>query len=202
MNKIILIFFTSLIFIFSSSIIKAESESESSLARFVIRNYDSTVLPTVGSNDPDFLIVEFFDYRCGYCGQQADVFANLINKHDNVQIIYMEYPIFGGISLTASKIALNIWRNNPDLYFEIHNEFMNIGPKMKKKNLVNLLNSKGLDGKNIYLDAETEQDNEIINSNIKLAKQLGLRGTPASIVNDSIIPGYVRLSVLETIINQ
>ena len=200
MNKIILIFFTSLIFIFSSNIIKAESES--SLARFVIRNYDSTVLPTVGSNDPDFLIVEFFDYRCGYCGQQADVFANLINKHDNVQIIYMEYPIFGGISLTASKIALNIWRNNPDLYFEIHNEFMNIGPKMKKKNLVNLLNSKGLDGKNIYLDAETGQDNEIINSNIKLAKQLGLRGTPASIVNDSIIPGYVRLSVLETIINQ
>ena len=107
MNKIILIFFTSLIFIFSSSIIKAESESESSLARFVIRNYDSTVLPTVGSNDPDFLIVEFFDYRCGYCGQQADVFANLINKHDNVQIIYMEYPIFGGISLTASKLIAN-----------------------------------------------------------------------------------------------
>ena len=44
-------------FIFSSSIIKAESES--SLARFVIRNYDSTVLTTVGRNDPDFLIVEF-----------------------------------------------------------------------------------------------------------------------------------------------
>ena len=39
-------------------------------------------------------------------------------------------------------------------------------------------------------------------SNIKVAKNLGLRGTPASIVNDTIFPGYVKLAKLKKIISQ
>ena len=35
---------------------------------------------------------------------------------------------------------------------------------------------------------------------MKLAKSLGLRGTPASIVNDSIYPGYLKYKTLETLI--
>ncbi len=178
------------------------AEDQSSLAKFVIRNYDMLEVPNVGSNDPKYVIVEFFDYRCGYCGKQAYDYAKLLELRNNVQIIYLEFPIFGGISETASKLAMNVWEQKPDLYFQIHNEFMKLGPKMKKDNLIKLLDKNGFDGASMFSQAESEEKNPIIDSNIKIAKNLGLRGTPASIINDTIIPGYVRLSKLNEITSQ
>jgi len=159
-------------------------------------------VPNVGSNNPEYVIVEFFDYRCGYCGKQAYDYAKLLESRNNVQIIYLEFPIFGGISETASKLAMNVWKQRPDLYFQIHNEFMKLGPKMKKENLIKLLDKNGFDGVSMFSQAESEEKNLIIDSNIKIAKNLGLRGTPASIINDTIIPGYVRLSKLNEITSQ
>ena len=178
------------------------AEDQSSLAKFVIRNYDMLEVPNVGSNNPEYVIVEFFDYRCGYCGKQAYDYAKLLESRNNVQIIYLEFPIFGGISETASKLAMNVWKQRPDLYFQIHNEFMKLGPKMKKENLIKLLDKNGFDGVSMFSQAESEEKNLIIDSNIKIAKNLGLRGTPASIINDTIIPGYVRLSKLNEITSQ
>jgi len=54
----------------------------------------------------------------------------------------------------------------------------------------------------MFSKAKSEERNLIIDSNIKVAKNLGLRGTPASIVNDTIFPGYVKLAKLKKIISQ
>ena len=199
-NKLRLISFTFLILFGLTNINFAEDQS--SLAKFIIRNYDLQEVPKVGSNDPDYVIVEFFDYRCGYCSKQASDYAKLLESHKNVQIIYLEFPIFGGISETASKLAMDVWQQSPDLYFQIHNEFMKLGPKMKKNDLIKLLDSNGLDGASMFSKAKSEERNLIIDSNIKVAKNLGLRGTPASIVNDTIFPGYVKLAKLKKIISQ
>lgn len=199
-NKLRLISFTFLILFGLTNINFAEDQS--SLAKFIIRNYDLQEVPKVGSNDPDYVIVEFFDYRCGYCGKQASDYAKLLESHKNVQIIYLEFPIFGGISETASKLAMDVWQQRPDLYFQIHNEFMKLGSKMKKNDLIKLLDSNGLDGASMFSKAKSEERNLIIDSNIKVAKNLGLRGTPASIVNDTIFPGYVKLAKLKKIISQ
>jgi len=178
------------------------AEDQSSLAKFVVRNYNLQEVPNVGSDNPDYVIVEFFDYRCGYCSKQAYDFAKLLESHKNVQIIYLEFPIFGGISETASKLAMNVWQQKPDLYFQIHNEFMKLGPKMKKNKLIQLLDANGFDGESMFAKAKSEEKNIIIDSNIQIAKNLGLRGTPASIVNDTIFPGYVGLAKLKQIISQ
>ena len=178
------------------------AEDQSNLAKFLIRNFDPLEVPTVGSNDPDYVIVEFFDYRCGYCGKQAYDYAKLLESHKNVQIIYLEFPIFGGISETASKLAMNVWQQKPDSYFQIHNEFMKLGAKMKKNDLIKLLNKNGFDGEIMYSQAESGDKNIIIESNSIIARNLVIRGTPASIVNDTLFPGYVQLPTLQEIINQ
>ena len=178
------------------------AEDKSNLATFVVRNYDLQEIPNVGSDNPDYVIVEFFDYRCGYCGKQAYDYAKLLESHKNVKIIYLEFPIFGGISETASKLAMDVWKQRPDLYFKIHNEFMKLGPKMKKNDLIKLLDINGFDGASMFSKAEKTEKNLIIDSNIKIAKNLGLRGTPASIVNDTIIPGYVQLAKLKKMVSQ
>ena len=176
------------------------AEDDQNLASFIIRNYDTAALPTVGSSEADYTIIEFFDYRCGYCSKQANDFQKLLNNTNNVKIIYMEWPIFGDISDTAAKIALIVWQRYPNLYFEVHNQFMQLGPKMKKVSLVDILNKNELNGEEIFQEAISQKSNDVIEENMKLAKSLGLRGTPASIVNDSIYPGYLQYKTLETLI--
>ena len=199
-SKLRLVLF-SLIVIFGLTNINF-AEDQLNLAKFVVRNYDLQEVPNVGSNNPDYVIVEFFDYRCGYCSKQAYDYAKLLESRNNVQIIYLEFPIFGGISETASKLAMDVWEQKPDLYFQIHNEFMKLGPKMKKNDLIQLLDTNGFDGASMFSRAQTSEKNLIIDSNIKIAKNLGLRGTPASIVNDTMIPGYVQLSKLKKMISE
>ena len=189
---IIILFFN----IFSISF----AEDDQNLASFIIRNYETAALPTVGNNEADYTIIEFFDYRCGYCSKQANDFQKLLNNSDNVKIIYMEWPIFGDISDTAARIALIVWQRHPKLYFEVHNQFMQLGPKMKKVSIVDILNKIDLNGEEIFQEADSQKSNDIIEANMKLAKSLGLRGTPASIVNDSIYPGYLQYKTLETLI--
>ena len=189
---IIILFFN----IFSVSF----AEDDQNLANFIIRNYETAALPTVGNSGADYTIIEFFDYRCGYCSKQANDFQKLLNNTDNVKIIYMEWPIFGDISDTAAKIALIVWQRHPKLYFEVHNQFMQLGPKMKKVSIVDILNKIDLNGEEIFQEAAGQKSNDIIEANMKLAKSLGLRGTPASIVNDSIYPGYLQYKTLETLI--
>ena len=177
------------------------AEDDQNLASFIIRNYETAALPTVGNNEADYTIIEFFDYRCGYCSKQANDFQKLLNNTDNVKIIYMEWPIFGDISDTAAKIALIVWQRYPNLYFEVHNQFMQLGPKMKEVSIVDILNKIDLNGEEIFQEAVSQKSNDIIEANMKLAKSLGLRGTPASIVNDYIYPGYLQYKTLETLIN-
>ena len=53
--------------------------SEDNLASFILRNYESNQLPVVGNDDAKYTIVEFFDYRCGYCSKQAKDFQKLLS---------------------------------------------------------------------------------------------------------------------------
>jgi len=174
--------------------------SNDNLANFIIRNYNQGELPTVGNTEAEYTIVEFFDYRCGYCSKQANDLARILEEKDNIKIIYLEFPIFGGISDTAARIALSVWNTKPDLYFDIHNQFMNLGPRMKKDSIIDILNQFNLNGEIIFEEAEKNKDNEIIAKNRSLALSLNIRGTPALIINDNLSPGYLKYENLISIL--
>ena len=194
MNKIK--FFIFVIFLFIPEFVY----SNDNLANFIIRDYNKGELPIVGNPDAKYTIVEFFDYRCGYCSKQANDLAKLLEEKNNVKIIYLEFPIFGGISDTVARIALSIWNSNPGLYFDIHNKFMNLGPRMKKDNIIDILNELKLNGELIFAEAEKDVDNKIILKNRSLAQSLNLRGTPVLIINDNLSPGYLKYENLITFI--
>ena len=176
------------------------AQDDQNLASFILRNHEANALPTVGNDHAEITVVEFFDYRCSYCAKQAKDFEKILNESENVKIVYLEWPIFGDISDTAAKIALIIWDNYPDMYFDIHNGLMKLGPKMKKDSIISLLNKNNLDGDKIFSQALDQTENVVINENFKLAQSLGLRGTPASVINDSIYPGYIKYEVLSKLV--
>src|SRR5687768_3884100 len=54
----------------------------------------------------EFTVVEFFDYRCGYCKVVAPEVVKLIQENPDVRFVFKEFPIFGEVSDSAAKLAL------------------------------------------------------------------------------------------------
>jgi len=77
---------------------------------------------------------------------------------------------------------------------------MKLGPRMKKDSIITLLDENNFDGEKIFNQALDQTENAVINENFKLAQSLGLRGTPASVINDSIYPGYIKYEVLSNLV--
>ena len=43
--------------------------------------------------DSKLIIVEFVDYNCGYCKKTLSTIAKLMKNFDNIQIVFIDYPI-------------------------------------------------------------------------------------------------------------
>ena len=118
----------------------------------------------------------------------------------NIYVIIVLPPIFESLDISFKSETPLIREARINGIAINFNKFMNIVPKMKKVSLVDILNKNELNGEEIFQEAISQKSNDIIEANMKLAKSLGLRGTPASIVNDSIYPGYLQYKTLETLI--
>ena len=66
--------------------------------------------PVGGNPKGDVTIVEFFDYRCGYCKRVFPAIQKLLNTDGNIRYVFKEFPILGPDSLTAAKAALAVWK--------------------------------------------------------------------------------------------
>ncbi|MDH4362065.1 MAG: thioredoxin domain-containing protein, partial [Nitrospirota bacterium] len=62
--------------------------------------------PVSGNLEGDVTVVEFFDYRCGYCKRVAGAVTQLQQDDPNVRIVYKDYPILGEASVLAARAAL------------------------------------------------------------------------------------------------
>ena len=67
-------------------------------------------------------IVQFFDYKCGYCRRVSPTLSTLLEKHKNVRMIYKELPILGADSHMASRAALAAEKQGA--YVAFHRELM------------------------------------------------------------------------------
>ncbi len=60
----------------------------------------------VGNPNGDVVMVEFFDYNCGWCKKGLPEVMSLIEKDKNLKLVLKEFPIFGGDSDYAAMAAL------------------------------------------------------------------------------------------------
>jgi len=60
-----------------------------------------------GNPDGDIVLVEFMDYRCGYCRRAQPDVERLVSTDGNIRYIVKEFPILGEQSVMASRFAIS-----------------------------------------------------------------------------------------------
>ena len=59
-----------------------------------------------GAKDGDVVLVEFFDYACGYCRKSNADIDRLLAEDKKLKVVWREYPVLGQDSLIAAEASL------------------------------------------------------------------------------------------------
>ena len=63
-----------------------------------------------GNPEGDVTVVEFMDYRCGYCRRASPEVTELVNSDGDIRFILKEFPILGEESMLSSRYAIAVRR--------------------------------------------------------------------------------------------
>ena len=165
--------------------------------------------PVAGNPAAPVTVLEFFDYQCSHCTKMAPVMGSLMATNKNVRIIFKELPIKGAASELASRAALAA--NKQGKYYSFSHALLTTNQSLTRTNILGIAKSLGLNMRQLEKDMESPSVYREIAYNYDLAKQLGVRGTPAFIItktnekdinNIHVILGEMSLSELQEAVNQ
>src|SRR5271156_273159 len=160
--------------------------------------FDDPATPVGGNPQGDVTIVEFFDYRCPYCKQVLPSLQTLLKEDHKLRFVYKEMPVLGPASVTAAHAALAAQRQGK--YEAFHNAMMATKGQITDETVYKVAGSVGLDVDRLKQDMSAPDIGQALKTNLALASELNIRGTPGFIVGSPLVPGAIDLDALRTMI--
>ena len=154
--------------------------------------------PVSGNPKGEITLVEFYDYRCGYCKQAAAAVTDLQKQDPRVRVVYKDFPILGESSVLAAKAALASQTQGKHQAF--HEALLASHADLSKAEILKVAASVGLDPKRLEADMANPKWQVVIDKNRALAHELGISGTPGFIVGNELVPGALDLNGLKELI--
>ena len=155
-----------------------------------------------GNPNGDITLVEFVDYRCGYCKKAHYEVEKLLSTDGNIRFVIKEFPILGDDSLMLSKFALAVKIVHGDeMYKLVHDILIKMKAPPSEKAFDQIISNLNLDAKLVESAMESNEVNGMIAYTRTLAERLKISGTPTFVMNDELIRGYVPFDALISIVD-
>jgi protein-disulfide isomerase len=154
-----------------------------------------------GNPKGDITVVEFVDYRCGYCRKAHDEVSQLVETDGNIRLVMKEFPILGEDSLTSARFAIAVRRlAGDDAYKRAHDALIALKGPVDAAALGQLAGDIGLDMPKVAAEMESPAVADIIRANHELASLLDINGTPTFVIRETMVRGYVPLDGMRQIV--
>lgn len=154
--------------------------------------------PVSGNPKGEITLVEFYDYRCGYCKKAASAVTELQKEDHRIRVVYKDFPILGEPSVLAAKAALASRAQGKHQAF--HEALLTSHAGMTKKEILKIAVSVGLNAQRLETDMADPKWQAVIDKNRALAHELGISGTPGFIVGHELVAGWLDLNGLKELI--
>ena len=153
-----------------------------------------------GNPEGDITLVEFIDYRCGYCRRAAPDVTDLVEFDGNIRVVVKEFPILGDQSMMSARFAIAAQQvAGEDAYKAVHDALIAFTGDIDETSLHRLGGSLGLDTDAIVAHMDSPDVSAVIAANHQLAQKLGISGTPSFVMGDRMLRGYVPREGMEQI---
>ena len=147
-----------------------------------------------GAADGDVVLVEFFDYACGYCRASNPVVERLLREDPRLKVVWRELPVLGPASQDAAFVSLAAADQNR--FRQFHDALFALGPPSAET----IARAQRAVGVQPALSGDGHRQE--LQRNMELANLLRVTGTPAFVVGDQVLHGAVGYERLKQAIEQ
>lgn len=144
-----------------------------------------------GNPNGDVVLVQFFDYACGYCRASLPDIDRLLREDPKLKIVYREMPVLGPDSEAAARLSLSVASTAQD-YGRFHRALYAAGrpDAAARTKLAAAYGVPAAPSPNPVIEAE-------LAANEQLQAALRITGTPTWIVGDRMLSGAVGYDALK-----
>lgn len=147
-----------------------------------------------GNPDGDLTLVEFVDYRCGYCRRAAPEVEKLLKADGNIRLIRKELPILGNDSVQSARFAIAVKQLAGDAAYEAaHGALIEMKAPATAATLRRLSEELELEVDTVELlkHMNSDQVSAEIDQTAELASALRISGTPSFVMESEMLRGYL-----------
>mgnify|MGYP001827334063 CR=1 FL=1 len=153
-----------------------------------------------GNPDGDITLVEFMDYRCGYCRRAVPEVASLLAEDGNIRLVIKEFPILGDASVLSSRFAVATKHvAGDDAYKQVHDALMEFSGEPSEVTLRRISDGLGLDSDAIIAAMDSNQVTEEITRTRELAQRMQITGTPSFVLGTEMLRGFLPADQMQQI---
>ena len=167
----------------------------------IYRGYleNGTTHAVLGNPNGDITMVEFFDYRCGYCKKYFKTMQQVLRENSNVRMLAIQYPILDRpgkprISRTAARAG--IAANMQGKFAAFHTAMMSFKGSLSEDHIYRMAEQVGLDLSKLKADMNSKLVDKQITNNLSIGAEIGFRGTPAYIIGKDIVEGAAGIDAI------
>lgn len=182
----------------------AEGERDKALVQHNLAELTDDGYSWVGGNpEGDITVVEFMDYRCGFCRRAKPEVEELLAQDGNIRLIIKEFPILGEASVTASRFAIAAKHvEGPEAYKAIHDALIDMRGEPSDVVLSRLADGLGYDSEAILAKMTDDKVTQELRRTRALAQNMAISGTPTFILGDEMVRGYLPLDQMKAMIDE
>ena len=154
-----------------------------------------------GNLEGDITLVEFIDYRCGYCKKAFQDVSELLKADGNIRLILKELPILGEASVAAARYAVAVKQlYGSDAYKRVHDALFNLRGQPTPAALNKISRKLDLDTDRILDHMASNEVAEELSKTAELAQRMKISGTPTFVMQDEMLRGYLPLDSMQAML--
>lgn len=156
--------------------------------------YEDSGSPRLGAKNAKLTLVYFTDYNCPYCKRFDPQILGLVKKYPDLAVIIKPLPFLGASSKEAAELTSTVWLNQTDKFETVHHNIMEHKTRHDDASLKEILKST------TTVSSASTEGKQAVERNLELSQKLGIRGTPATVIDDQLVSGAVPIEELESLI--
>lgn len=154
-----------------------------------------------GNPEGDVTVVEFMDYRCGYCRKAFDEVEELVKSDGNIRFVVKEFPILGEESVISARFAVAVLQlGGPEAYKKAHDALITLRGSPDEAALSQMAADLGLEAPAVLARMQSDEVTAVIAANHALAEELQISGTPTFVLGGRMLRGYVPLQDMQALV--
>jgi len=180
---------------------QGQANAKETMSKRADELYRDAGTPTFGNEKADVTVVLFHDYNCGYCKRVLPTLNTLLEEDPNLKVVIKDFPILGPASTDNAKAAVAAYALDKGKYWEFHSQLLKKSPRSRAQ-ILEAAASAGYDPEVLKVEMDKPKYQAQLQKNLDLGRELGITGTPATVINDEFVRGAVPIDDFRRVINK